>query len=170
MAKSAVQRLDEQIAQELGLQLSPFVLTIKHGRKLHQVINGFVFAYTQDDTPMYDEVPVWRSSAGLRHKVTRYISHPRIEQRLIKRQYLRWYIRNDDILFPMQTSKVEDLRDNFYFVVDDNPLNRTQIVMTEDTQFIRKKPLLGMRQVTPAWGVPFPIIVVRKRDRMTAVT
>ena len=170
MAKSAVQRLDAQIAQDLGLQLTPFVLTIKHGRKLHQVIQGFVFAYTQDDVPMYDEVPVWRSSAGIRHKVTRYISHPRIEQRLIKRQYSRWYIRNEDILFPMQTSKIEDLRDNFYFVVDDNPLNRTQIVMTEDTQFIRKKPLLGMRQARPEWAVPFPIIVVRKRERLTAVT
>lgn len=170
MAKSAVQRLDEQIAQELGLRLSPFVLTIKHGRKLHQVIQGFIFAYTQDDVPMFDEVPVWRSSSGIRHKVTRYISHPRIEQRLIKRHYTRWYIRNDDILFPMQTAKIEDLREHFYFVADDNPLNRTQIVMTEDTQFIRKKPLLGVRQVRPEWGVPFPIIVVRKRERLTAVT
>jgi hypothetical protein len=170
MSKSAVKHLDQAVATELGLQNSPFAMTFKHARQLHRVITGFVFAFEKDGLVHFDEVGIWDSTQGLRHKVTRFISHPRIEQRLSKRQYQRWYVRDENALYPLQTAKVEDLKDNFYFVVDDNPCHRTQIVMNEETQFIRKKPLLAMRKPHIPWGVPMPVIVVTKRQRMAVAT
>ena len=156
MSKIASKELDQHMAQELGLLISPFMLTLKHARQLTKVVKGFVFVYTRDGQTFYDTVDAWTETNGLRKRVVRFITHPCIEERLGKHQYQRWYVRDGITLYPLQTSKVEDLKEHFYFCTDSDPRYRTQVAFVGETQFIRKKPLVAMRRLQPGWGIVLP--------------
>ncbi|MCY1442656.1 hypothetical protein D9M71_590330 [compost metagenome] len=102
----------------------------------------------------YDVVDVWRSVNGMRVRNPRFRSHPVIEERLRLRQYKRWYVIGNGMLFPVQTAKVEDLKDQFYFLTDSDPTYRSKTILTEECMFLRKKPLLFHRPPGPGWGNP----------------
>ena len=56
------------------------------------------------------------------------------------------------MLFPVQTAKVDDLKDQFYFITDSDPTYRTKTVLAEECMFLRKKPLLDHRLPRGGWG------------------
>lgn len=153
MSKVPTKQVDQELADELGLILSPFVMTLKHIRVLPKVVQGFVFAFQKDGITYYDTVDAWTETLGLRHKTIRFITHPVIELRIRQRQYQRWYVRDSETLYPVQMAKVDALYDTFYFVSDPDPGYRTQQVFTGDTLFIRKKPLMAMRPLHPGWSL-----------------
>lgn len=137
MTKSVAKQLDLLVANELELALSPNSLILK---KLVTMLDleGFVFAFIKDDLIHIDIVDTWSHVNGVRLKFRTFGSCPEIESRLEKRMYKRWYVREKGVLFPLQTSKVEDLKSIFNFVIDDNPLRQTLIVVPEDTPIVRK--------------------------------
>jgi hypothetical protein len=136
-----IRRFDETIATDLGLTLSPITMVLKHAVRFPRFLEGWVFAYEHQGLTHYDVVNEWHSVNGMRVKIPRFQSHPVIEERLVKRQYRRWYVWGDGTLFPVQISKVDDLKDNFYFLTDNDPRYQTTTIMTEEAMWLRKKPL-----------------------------
>lgn len=136
-----IRRFDETIATDLGLTLSPITMILKHAVRFPRYLEGWVFAYEHQGLIHYDVVTEWHSVNGMRVKIPRFQSHPVIEERLAKRQYRRWYVWGDGTLFPVQMSKVDDLKDNFYFLTDNDPRYQTTTILTEEAMWIRKKPL-----------------------------
>jgi len=147
-----MQRQDTLVAADLRLDHSPITMILKHATRFPDKVDGFVFAFEQSGLIHYDIVDVWRSVNGMRVRIPRFRSHPVIEERLRKRQYNRWYVIGNGYLFPVQTAKVDDLKDQFYFLTDSDPTYRTTTILTEECKFLRKKPLLQCRVVRPSWG------------------
>jgi hypothetical protein len=147
-----MQRLDTLVAADLGLSPAPITMILKHATRFPDAVDGFVFVLEQNGLIHYDVVEVWRSVNGMRVRVPRFRSHPVIEERLRQRLYKRWYVMGNGRLFPVQTAKVDDLKDQFYFLTDSDPTYRTTTILTEECQFIRKKPLLFHRLPRPSWG------------------
>lgn len=152
MAKTT-NTLDHELAEELGLRVSPFVMTLKHLAPLTKVIQAFVFVFQKEGLTYYDKAEVWTETLGRRHKIARFILAPVVEQRLNQRVYRRWYVCDGQMLYPVQTAKVAALYEVFYFVTDPTPGYRTHPVFIGETQFIRKKPLMAMRCLQPGWSV-----------------
>jgi hypothetical protein len=149
-----MQRLDTLVAADLGLVPAPITMILKHATRFPDAVDGFVFVLEQNGLIYYDVVEVWRSVNGMRVRVPRFRSHPVIEERLRQRQYKRWYVMGNGRLFPVQTAKVDDLKEQFYFLTDSDPTYRTTTILTEECQFLRKKPLLFHRPPKPGWGNP----------------
>lgn len=145
MAKPTIKLLDKAVADDLGLTLSPTMTILKRVVEYPLSINGFVFAFEQAETICYDVVGVLRSVNGMRVKLPKFMSTPLIEDRLVKRKYKRWYVWGNGILFPVQTTKVEDLKQNFLFVIGDIPNYQTSTIYTYESPQLRKKPLLFHR-------------------------
>jgi hypothetical protein len=153
MPKSTTKQIDQQVAADLGLQLSPFTMTLKHVKGLTKLVHGFVFAFQHDGLVYYDSVDRWTETLGLRHKISRFVSNPQVEERLAKHQYKCWYVHDGQTLYRIQTAKVECLKDHFYFITDATGRHPTQTAGIEETDFIRKKPLMAMRPFVTGWGV-----------------
>lgn len=151
MAKSSKKDLDVALACELEKALSPFTLTYKHVKLLNQTGQGFVFAYTRDNTIYYDRVEVVSQVMGIRQKPERFLLPEQVRERLINKAYTRWYFEDVDYLYPLQTCKVGTLLDEFRWVIDVSPGFRSHVVATLDTMFLRKKPLVGVRQSKVTW-------------------
>ena len=145
------QRLDTLVATDLGLAHAPITMILKHATRFPDAVDGFVFAFEQNGLIHYDVVDAWRSVNGMRVRVPRFRSHPVIEDRLKQRQYKRWYVMGNGRLFSVQIAKVDDLKDQFYFLTDSDPTYRTTTILTEDCMFLRKKPLMFHRQPLPGW-------------------
>ncbi|WDS62403.1 hypothetical protein [Pseudomonas phage D6] len=150
-----MQRQDALVAADLRLGHSPITMVLKHATRFPDKVDGFVFAFEQGGLVHYDIVDVWRSVNGMRVRIPRFRSQPVIEERLRRRQYNRWYVIGNGYLFPVQTAKVEDLKDQFYFLTDSDPTYRTTTILTEECKFIRKKPLVQCRVQRPGWGIVF---------------
>lgn len=144
-------KFDLMIADELGLELADIAIILKHATRFPEAVTQFVFAYEQSGLSYYDVADTWTEVNGMRVRNPRFRSHPIIEDRLNRRQYYRWYVVGNGRLFPVQTAKVETLRDLFSFVTDSDPSYRTQTVLVGETQFIRKKPITQCRQTKPTW-------------------
>jgi len=144
-------RFDQAVAEELGLELSTIVIIIKHASQFPDKVTQFVFAYEQNGLIYYDIADTWHEVNGRRVRNPRFRSHKVIEDKLNKRQYYRWYVVGNGILFPVQQSTVENLRLLFSFLIDDDPRYRTQTAFFGETQFIRKKPLVNCRPAKQAW-------------------
>ena len=144
-------RLDTLVAGDLGLTLAPATTLQKYIKEYPKLVDGLVFAYEQDGYVCYDRVPMWRVVNGMRVKRPRFKSHPAIEERLRKRLYKRWYIEGSGFISPVAITKVDDLKDQFYFLTDDTPHHHSEIIFTEETQFLRKKPLLFHRTEEKVW-------------------
>jgi hypothetical protein len=153
MTKSIAKQLDQAVANELGLVLSPFTMILRHVVGLRQLVDGFVFALVQGDYIHVDTVDTWNDANGMRAKIKKFISNPLVEERLAKRQYRRWYVRGGGELFPVQTAKTEDLKENFYFLIDDNPSHRTLTVFNEECPKLRKYSLYTQQALPFNWGV-----------------
>lgn len=147
-----MQRLDALVADDLGLTPAPITMILKHATRFPDEVDGFVFAYEHNGLIHYDQVPVWHSVNGMRVRIPRFKSHPSIEERLRKRQYKRWYVVGNGRLFTVQIAKVDDLKDQFYFLTDNNPCYRSTTILTEECLFLRKKPLLFHRPEREGWG------------------
>jgi len=104
-------------------------------------IDGFIFAYENSNVIYYDRMNVLRSVNGMRVKLPKFMSTPLIESRLVKRQYKRWYVWGNGILFPVQTAKVEDLKHLFLFLIGDIPNYQTSTIFTCESPRLRKKHL-----------------------------
>ncbi|QBX32182.1 hypothetical protein [Pseudomonas phage PA1C] len=153
MAKTAAKKLDELMAAELNLELSNYTAMLHHAVTLVGVLEGFVFVYDKNGVTCYDKVDAWSEVNGMRLRIARFQSNPMVEDRLAKRIYKRWYVHGGGMLIPLNITKVDDLKENFYFKIDDNPGHCTFTVFTEDAPFIRSKPLLFNRKSHPGWGV-----------------
>lgn len=154
MSKSTTKLIDQQVADDLGLQLSPFTMTLKHARGLTKMVQGFVFAFQHQDLVYYDQVERWSETLGMRHKISRFISNPQVEERLAKHQYKCWYVHDGQTLYRIQTAKVDCLKDHFYFITDATGRHQTQTAGIQETLFIRKKPLVAARPFKTTWGEP----------------
>lgn len=157
MSKSNVKLLDKAIADDLGLTLSPNTTVLKRVVECPDKIDGFVFAYQQADTIHYDCVNILRIVNGRRVKLPKFMSMPLIEQRLVKRIYKRWYVWGNGYLFPVQTAKVEDLKQNFLFIIGDNPHYQTSTIYTYESPQLRKKSLLFHR-LGSGYELPFKVL------------
>lgn len=161
MSKSTTKQLDDTLTQVLGLELAPFTLTIKHAQKLSRLIKGFIFAYVKYSEIHYDIVELISECNGHRIRIPKFAIHPDIKQRIAKHQYHRWFAYCNDKLYPLQMAKPSVLEDSFIFKVNDDCLYRTQIAYTEETMFIRKKPLVICRPASPGWGV-----TLRRKEKL----
>ncbi len=153
MVKNTAKKLDEQMAAELDLTLSPFTMVLKHVVRLPNIVEGFIFVMVKDGIISYDRVDKWAEVNGMRLRVPRFKSHSVIEKRLNDKLYRRWYVWGNGILYPLQTSKVEDLKDNFYFKIDSNPHCCTIHIPNIEVDIIRNNPLLFFERAHPGWGV-----------------
>lgn len=153
MSKHA-HRFDLAIATELGLELADMVIVLKHAAVFPDVVSHFIFAYELNGLLYYDAADTWHEVNGMRVRNPRFRSHRIIEDRLNRRQYYRWYVVGNGLLFPVQQAKVEKLRELFPFVIDSDPRYRTQTVFSEETQFLRKKPLTQCRTERQSYGQP----------------
>lgn len=153
MGKSTIKQIDEAMAQELDRKLSEFTVTIKHVQKLYRLIRGFVFAYHKDGEIHYDTVELIWECNGRRIRHPKFVIHPTIQQRIAKHHYQRWFVYCDTTLYPLQTAKPSILEESFIFMVNDDVLYRTKTAYTEETFYIRKKPLLACRPLRSGWGV-----------------
>jgi len=151
MAKSSKKELDVTMACELDKALSPFTLTYKHVKCLNQIGKGFVFAYTRDNVIYYDRAEVVSQVMGLRKKPERILLPEQVRERLINKAYTRWYFEDKDYLYPLQVCKVGTLLEEFWWVNTDSPGFRSHVVALPDTMFLRKKPLVGVRQSKVTW-------------------
>lgn len=125
MAKSStVKQLDEWLAIEIGVQLSPFVLTLKHVRQLSHGGLGFLFVYRHQGVYWIDHTWVQRDQLGLRIKPVRLRMDTTVKDRLEQQVHRRWYFYDQEYLYPVQKAKVKRLFDDFWFIVDKDPLYR----------------------------------------------
>lgn len=145
MTKSTVKLLDKAIADDLGLALSPKTTILKRVVEHPDKIDGFVYAYECGDTICYDRQDVLRSVNGMRVKLPKFMSTALIEQRLASRKYKRWYVWGNGILFPVQTAKVEDLKQYFLFLIGDIPNYQTSIIYPYEAPHLRKQSLMFHR-------------------------
>lgn len=141
MAKSTVKLLDKAIADDLGLVLSPKTTILKRVVEHPDKIDGFVYAFECGDTIYYDRQDVLRSVNGMRVRLPKFMSNALIEQRLVTRKYKRWYVWGNGILFPVQTAKVEDLKQHFLFLIGNIPNYQTSIIVSYESPRLRKKHL-----------------------------
>ncbi|ARV76680.1 hypothetical protein PHABIO_49 [Pseudomonas phage Phabio] len=141
MTKSSVKLLDKAIADDLGLVLSPKTYVLKRVIENPTTIDGFVFAFEQGSEIHYDRLEIFRFVNGRRIKLPRFMSTPLIESRLVKRQYKRWYVWGNGMLFPVQNAKAEDLKTNFLFITGDIPNYQTSIIYSYESPHLRKNPL-----------------------------
>lgn len=151
MSKKPIHRLDELVALELGLELSGYTAMIHHASKLHGLLDSLIFVYETNDLICYDVIKAIEIVNGPFKKVKRFKTYPSIMDRLESRFYKRWYIRGNGKLIPLNISKFEDLKNTFYFSMDNDPHYRTQIIFNMETPFIRKKPLIASKTNEPTW-------------------
>lgn len=168
MSKSQKAQLDRDMANELELERSPFVLTIKHILKLSPSVGGFCFAYRHNDQLYYDTVPVQTSNGGIVVKPARFMLPEVVQRRLQEKSfYTRWYFYDTRYLYPIQKSKVGTLYDAFWMVLDSNPHYRSSVVCDPGHMQLRKKPLVAMRDNPVTWDdvTPQPPKVIVKRSK-----
>jgi len=156
MPKSAkVKYQDEAIADELGLILSPFTVTLKHTAGFTALVKSLIFSFMKDNEVYYDKATTWTHCNGRRVRKRKFAIAPHALSNLHNKLYNRWYFTDGVNLFPVQHAKMSDVLDFFYFVEDDNPRLYTHIAYTpKETPFIRKKPLMAMRVVKGDFGPP----------------
>lgn len=141
MTKSSVKLLDKAIAEDLGLLLSPKTYVLKRVIENPTTIDGFIFAFEQDNVIYYDLLDILRDVNGRRIKLPKFMSTPLIESRLVKRQYKRWYVWGNGMLFPVQNAKAEDLKANFLFVIGNIPNYQTSTIYSYESPHLRKNSL-----------------------------
>lgn len=161
MAKSVIKKLDELMATELNLKLSEYTAMLHHAVTLVDVLEGFIFMYEKDNMFHYDVVDAWKEVNGMRLRIARFRSNPQIEDRLAKRQYKRWYIYGGGSLIPLNVTKVDDLKANFYFKLDGCPIRCNFTVLQEDSPQIRVKALVFHRKNSPGWGVKINQVLLK---------
>jgi hypothetical protein len=164
MAKSKRHEMDRQLAEELGLTLAPFVLTVKHVTKLQGVGKGFFFAFEHKGQLWYDRAPVWNESLGCRIKPERFFLPDLVAKRLREHHYQRWYFHDHSYLYPVQMAKLDKLHQLFWFVPDPDPLYRSEVIFEVDKFQLRRKALRSAQAPQPGWDDCAPYVVRRQRQ------
>jgi len=167
MAKSNKAELDQAMADELNLELSPFVITLKHAAQLYSLEGGFFFAYQCSGQIQYDEVPIHTGAQGCRVKPERFLLPRMVDQRLNNSIYSRWYFKDGRYLYPMQKTKVSKLKDLFWFVICDDPHYCSSVICDLQPMYLRKKPLMEMRKDNVTWDdctPPRPRVEIRHKS------
>ena len=164
MSKSKKQELDLAMANELDLELSPFVLVLKHVLQLTTPVGGFAFAHRTEGVIGYDTVDLWRNSLGMRIKPERFLMPSIVRLHLLSKAYQRWYYFDYRYLYPVQPVKASEFLESFWFVEDSDPHYRSSVVCNPEEPFnLRKKPLVACRQKLIDWPdvcphLPNPIL------------
>lgn len=132
MAKSStVKQLDEWLAIDMGLLLSPFMLTLKHVRQLSHGGLGFLFVYQHHGVYWVDHTQVIRYRNGMRVKPIHITIDVSVKERIKQHVHLRWYFYDREYLYPVQKSKIEKLFGEFWFITDEDPRYRPNVLITE---------------------------------------
>lgn len=155
MKLSVTKQLDLLVAEDLQIVLSDIPVIVKHVVRLDKLITGFVFAYIYNDVVHYDTSDTWDRVNGMRVRNPRFGLHSIVNDRLMKHQYRRWYARSNGYLFPLQHAKIEDLKEAFYFLTDNDPTYQTSIILPVDAPLIRKAHIYEPEMKHPNWGVTY---------------
>lgn len=155
MTKSLAKAQDQLVADELGLNLSPFTLVLRRVVELDRVVRGFVFMYIKDGLIHLDFADTWNAVNGRRTKIKKFGLSKQINARLYERFYRRWYIRDGDMLYPVQTTKFADFKDTFYFLMGEHPTQPSLIIQPDNAPVLRSRRLLFHRPPHPGWGVTY---------------
>lgn len=171
MALSSKEQLDRVMTEETQKTFSPFTLTIKHVQCLKRTGKRFIFVLNDKDGVAYDTVPVRTTVEGRPCKRRPFLLTDTVRQRLVTKQYVRWYFEDDDYVYPLQQCKVDKLLSSFPWVPTTTDVNTCVLPPIHETPFLRKKPLVGVRPATTSWEHP-PTVTVAKvtRRQLTAVT
>lgn len=155
MKLSVTKQLDILVAEDMQLTLSDLPVILKHVVRLDKLITGFVFAYIQNDVVHYDTSDTWYRVNGMRVRTPRFGLHPTVNERLSKHHYRRWYARSNGYLFPLQHAKVDDLKDTFYFLTDNDPTYQTSIILPMEAPLIRNGSIHQPERTHLEWGVTY---------------
>lgn len=164
--KSKHADLDSNLAQELGLVLGNKTLPLKKVQTLVKHAKGWYFAYCEDNQYYYDTIEAWSGSLGCRVKPTRFLLPALTKHRLENKTYLRWYYHYEDVLYRVQIAKVTELFERFWFQPCDTVLPNTQVLVDTEPMFLRKKPLMHLREPRKPWydkPLPEEFIEMKKR-------
>ncbi len=158
MAKSKRSSIqDEAIASDLNLTLAAFTVTIKHTSRLPALVKALIFSYERDGLVYYDQVGTWEHVNGMRKKKRVFTMSKDTYDGLKHRRYNRWYFTDHQQLYPMQMSKLTDLLDHFFILVDETHRPNSHLAYPlQETPFIRKKPLVQVRRMKVTFGEPIP--------------
>lgn len=163
MPKSAkVAYQDAAVADDLGLKVSPFTTSLLQATQLTEILTHLVFSYTQGDEVYYDLAGTWKQANGMRCKRHRkFTISQSCRDKLTNRTYNRWYFIAAGHLCPVHLTKMSELLDLFYLVVDPDHRPNSHLAYNLGVcPFIRKKPLIQVRQQKPTWGAPLQPMVI----------
>jgi|AntDeeMinimDraft_5_1070356.scaffolds.fasta_scaffold41029_2 hypothetical protein len=162
--KSKHEKLGHSLASELGLELQDRCLPLKKVQGMIRGAQSFYFVYDQNGDWYYDTAEIWRETLGCRIKPERFLMHPTIKSQLETRKYTHWYFQYEQKLYRVQIAKTTDLFDRLWFKVCDDGLHKTNVLVELDAMFLRKKPLMHLRESQLPWyDEPYHDIDVRKR-------
>lgn len=140
------------MAEERGLECSPFVVTLKHVIQLDATKpSGFCFVYVEDDVLFYDHTPSVLSGMDRNHKPARFYLPALVEERLRTSKYTAWYFYDTRYLYPLQRVKPKTLLETFWFISTPGLIEPTEVVFDPGTFNLRKKPLMCNRRTPVRW-------------------
>jgi hypothetical protein len=145
MAKSKKQ-IDESVACDLGLVLSPHTRTIREVAEAGNATVCLIFAFECDDYVCYDLVPVWREVNGMRIKLPKFQSHPTVVERLRKLLYRRYYTTDGRYLYPLKVKSVDEFNRRLPFEVGNITDCLTTLIEPDLVMGLRSKSLLFHRR------------------------
>lgn len=137
---------------ETDLSLSPFTLQLDHLVEINSQCGGFYFVQLINGLIVYDFIPAVNRINGKKIKPVRYYLSPSVKDRLVSKSYKRWYYSDRDYLYPLKKETYQRLVDRFAFIESefDQP-NETTAIVDPGEMFLRKKPLMAMRDTFPPW-------------------
>lgn len=144
--------ISQALSEEVGLELSPFTIALKHVHELSPVGRGFCLTYTQEGVIYYDRIPTIRELNSRRVRPTRFEIHPIVQHRIRERHYRYWYFYDHKYLYPMHALKPKVFFDEFLFHPHHNPHYQTEVVCEIETPHRRRKPL--QTALAGAWWSP----------------
>jgi hypothetical protein len=150
-SKSLLKQMDVTLAEELGLLLSPFSLTLDHVCKLDSKYGGFHFGFLVDGQIWYDSAELKSIHLGCRVKPSRFLLPDMVAHRLHQRVYKRWYFQDRTYLYPVQPTKVDTLFEKCWFIENDIPHYTTSVIVNIEQFNLRKKPLINVRKQYLTW-------------------
>lgn len=137
---------------ETSLSLSPFMLKLDHLVEINSQCGGFYFVQLIDGLIVYDFIPAVNRINGKKVKPIRYYLTPSVKDRLVNKTYKRWYYGDRDYLYPLKKETYQRLIDRFAFIETESDLfQETHVVFDPGEMFLRKKPLVAMREDVPPW-------------------
>lgn len=157
MAKSNMSLLDKTVAGELDLTLSDKMITLKHVVP-SMGVTGFYFVFLLGDHYWVDYSPIWNDTLGLRKRPERFFLPSQVRLRLQQHAHTRWYVATESTLHPMHHTKLDKLEEAIWFVDDESPLYRPLPLVNVELFYLRKKPLLPMRQTLRWDSIKDPIV------------